>query len=63
MDKRPYSKSLRGKITNRTIFIGIVPVLMVGAFSWFSLNQLTSNANIQLDNSRVNAVFVCAQLA
>ena len=52
MDKRPYSKSLRGKITNRTIFIGITPVLLVGLFSWFSFNQLTSNANLQLDNSR-----------
>jgi twitching motility protein PilJ len=52
MEKRPYSKSLRGKITNRTLFIGIAPVLLVGIFSWFSLNQLTSNANIQLDKSR-----------
>ncbi|MDH3221256.1 MAG: cache and HAMP domain-containing protein [Gammaproteobacteria bacterium] len=52
MEKRPYSKSLRGKITNRTLFIGIIPVLLVGAFSWFSLNQLTSTANQQLDKSR-----------
>jgi len=52
MEVRPYSKSLRGKITNRTLFIGIAPVLMVGIFSWFSLNQLTTSANVQLDNSR-----------
>jgi twitching motility protein PilJ len=52
MEKRPYSKSLRGKITNRTVFIGIAPVLLVGMFSWFSLNQLTSSANLQLDKSR-----------
>ena len=52
MEVRPYSKSLRGKITNRTLFIGIAPVLMVGIFSWFSLNQLTTSANGQLDNSR-----------
>ncbi len=52
MEVRPYSKSLRGKITNRTLFIGIAPVLMVGIFSWFSLNQLTTSANEQLDNSR-----------
>ena len=52
MEKRPYSKSLRGKITNRTLFIGIVPVLLVGVFSWLSLNQLTSTANLQLDKSR-----------
>jgi hypothetical protein len=49
MEVRPYSKSLRGKITNRTLFIGIAPVLMVGIFSWFSLNQLTTSANEQLD--------------
>ncbi len=29
MEKRPYSKSLRGKITNRTLFIGIAQVLVV----------------------------------
>lgn len=52
MEKRPYTKSLRGKITNRTLLIGIVPVILVGAFSWFSLNQLTSSANQQLENSR-----------
>ena len=52
MEKRPYSKSLRGKITNRTLFIGILPVLLVGVFAWFSLNQLTSSANTQLDKSR-----------
>ncbi len=52
MEKRSYSKSLRGKITNRTLLIGIVPILLVGTFSWFSLTQLTSNANQQLDNSR-----------
>jgi len=52
MEVRPYSKSLRGKITNRTLFIGIAPVLMIGIFSWFSLNQLTTSANEQLDSSR-----------
>lgn len=52
MEKRPYSKSLRGKITNRTLFIGIVPVLLVGVFAWFSLTALTSNANEQLEKSR-----------
>jgi methyl-accepting chemotaxis protein PixJ len=52
MEQRSYSKSLRGKITNRTLFIGITPVLLVGMFAWFSLNQLTSNANLQLDKSR-----------
>lgn len=52
MEKRPYSKSLRGKITNRTLLIGIVPILLVGAFSWYSLTQLTSSASEQLDRSQ-----------
>ena len=52
MEVRPYLKSLRGKITNRTLFIGIAPVMMVGIFAWFSLNQLTTSANMQLDKSR-----------
>ena len=52
MEQRSYGKSLRGKITNRTLFIGLVPVLLVGAFAWFSLTQLTSNANRQLELSR-----------
>ncbi|MCP4876351.1 MAG: HAMP domain-containing protein [Gammaproteobacteria bacterium] len=52
MEKRAYSKSLRGKITNRTLFIGITPVLLVGFFAWFSMNQVTSSVNQQLDKSR-----------
>ncbi|MCP4980846.1 MAG: HAMP domain-containing protein [Gammaproteobacteria bacterium] len=52
MEKRAYSKSLRGKITNRTLFIGITPVLLVGIFAWFSMNQVTSSVNQQLDKSR-----------
>lgn len=52
MEKRSYSKSLRGKITNRTLFIGLFPVLLVGIFSWFSLTNLTFSANQQLEASR-----------
>jgi HAMP domain-containing protein len=52
MEKRPYSKSIRGKITNRTLSIGILPVLLVGIFSWYSLTNLTATANQQLEASR-----------
>jgi len=52
MEQRSYSKSLRGKITNRTLSIGILPVLLVGIFSWYSLTNLTSTANQQLEASR-----------
>ncbi len=52
METRSYSKSLRGKITNRTVLIGVLPVLVVGVFAWFSLTQLTSSANAQLEKSR-----------
>ncbi|MFT5112315.1 MAG: hypothetical protein ACI8P9_001639 [Parasphingorhabdus sp.] len=35
MGKRPYFRSLRGKITNRALFIGLAPVAIVGVISWF----------------------------
>ena len=52
MENRPYSRSLRGKITNRTLLIGILPVLLVGAFSWWSLTQLADSVGRQLEVSR-----------
>ncbi len=52
MEKRLYSKSLRGRIINRTLFIGVVPVLLLGIFSWYSLSQLTFRANLQLEKNR-----------
>jgi methyl-accepting chemotaxis protein PixJ len=48
MKKRSYFQSLRGKITNRILFIGIVPILVVGSIGWFSLNQLTSEVGGKL---------------
>ena len=49
MKKRSYFESLRGKITNRVLFIGIVPMLAIGVFAWVSLNQLTSNVSTELN--------------
>ncbi len=52
MEKRPYFRSIRGKITNRTLLIGLLPVAVVGAVAWYSLTQLTNTASSQLDASR-----------
>ena len=49
MKKRSYFESLRGKITNRVLFIGIVPMLAIGIFAWLSLNQLTSSVSSELN--------------
>lgn len=51
MKKRAYFESLRGKITNRVLFIGIVPMLAIGVFAWLSLNQLTSNVSSELNKA------------
>jgi methyl-accepting chemotaxis protein PixJ len=52
MEKRPYSKSLRSKITNRTLFVGIFPIALIGAFSLYSLASLTSDVGRQINNTR-----------
>ena len=49
MKKRSYFQSLRGKITNRVLFIGIVPILVIGSITWFSLNQLTTEVSSKLN--------------
>jgi HAMP domain-containing protein len=51
VDNRPYFRSLRGKITNRVLLIGILPILVVGSIAWFSLNQLTTDVSRQLQQS------------
>lgn len=48
MKKRSYFQSLRGKITNRVLLIGILPILVIGSITWFSLNQLTSEVGGKL---------------
>ncbi|MCZ6488608.1 MAG: HAMP domain-containing protein [Gammaproteobacteria bacterium] len=49
MKKRSYFQSLRGKITNRILFIGIVPILVIGSIGWFSLDQLTTEVSSKLN--------------
>lgn len=51
VEKRPYFRSLRAKITHRIVLIGIVPIIIVGAIAWFGLNQLTTGVNRQLEAS------------
>jgi len=72
MKKRSYFESLRGKITNRILFIGIVPILVIGAIAWISLNQLTSGVNSKLNEAQsvlldqvvgANLITVSSQLA
>ena len=48
MNKRTYFRSIRGKITNRVLFIGIVPMLIIGVLAWLSLSQLTNNVEEEL---------------
>lgn len=52
MKKRSYFSSLRGKITNRILIIGILPVLAIGAISWLSFNQLTHDVTGKLEDSQ-----------
>lgn len=48
MNKRSYFRSIRGKITNRVLLVGIVPMLIIGVLAWLSLSQLTSNVSDEL---------------
>lgn len=52
MEKRSYFSSLRGKITNRILFIGILPVLTIGIISWLSLNKLTHDVSEKIQESQ-----------
>ena len=52
MEKRSYFSSLRGKITNRILLIGIVPVLVIGLLAWVSLNRLTTEVSSKLEESQ-----------
>ena len=52
MKKRSYFQSLRGKITNRILFIGVVPILVIGAIAWISLNQLTTSVGGKLQEAQ-----------
>ena len=48
MSKRTYFRSIRGKITNRVLFIGIAPMLIIGVLAWLSLSQLTKDVQDEL---------------
>lgn len=52
MAKRGYFNSLRGKITNRALILGIVPIALMGLLSYNSLSGLIEEVDEGLDNSR-----------
>ena len=52
MAKRSYFNSLRGKITNRALFLGIVPIILVGALAYTGLSRLITEADRGLEESR-----------
>ncbi len=52
MAKRGYFNSLRGKITNRALILGIVPILLMGILSYNSLSKLIGEVDQGLNESR-----------
>jgi len=52
MAKRSYFNSLRGKITNRALVLGIVPIVLVGALAYTGLSRLIQEADRGLEESR-----------
>lgn len=52
MTKRGYFNSLRGKITNRALILGIVPILLIGILAYTSLTRLIEQVDAGLDTSR-----------
>lgn len=48
MKKRSYFSSLRGKITNRSLLIGLLPIIMIGWSSFYGLQHLTDDATTRL---------------
>ncbi|MBX2867074.1 MAG: HAMP domain-containing protein [Acidiferrobacterales bacterium] len=52
MAKRSYFNSLRGRITNRALFIGILPVVLIGGLAYYGLSSLISEAESGLEKSR-----------
>ena len=51
-NKRPFFKSLRGKLTLQTLLVGLVPVVIVGALAYQTLATLTDDVSSQLATSR-----------
>ena len=52
MAKRSYFNSLRGRITNRALFIGILPIILIGGLAYYGLSSLISEAESGLERSR-----------
>ncbi len=52
MAHRSYFNSLRGKITNRALFIGILPIVVIGGLAYYGLSSLIDEAESGLDRSR-----------
>ncbi len=52
MAKRGYFNSLRGKITNRALILGIVPIVLIGALAYTSLSRLIEQVDDGLNTSR-----------
>ncbi len=52
MANRSYFNSLRGKITNRALILGILPIVLVGGLAYYGLTRLIEEADSGLDKSR-----------
>ncbi len=54
MIKRPYSQSLRGKISNRVLLIGLLPVLVFGSVGYFGTSALLDSTESEISKSRTS---------
>ena len=52
MIERPYRRSLRGKIINRALVIGLLPLLILGAVGYFGLTNLLNTTQQGINVSR-----------
>ena len=50
MEKRSYSNSLHGKIMNRALLIGSLPLIIIGGFWIYSFQELSQDATVLLDS-------------
>ena len=52
MIDRPYGRSLRGKITNRALLLGILPVILLGGVGYYGLTDLLGKTEQSLTDSK-----------
>lgn len=52
MAKRSYFNSLRGKLTNRALFISLLPILVLGGLTYYGLSSLTKQVDDGINQSR-----------